>query len=117
MNKGLHEDTIDNGVRILSLATSVNLVVQSTMFLHRNFHKQTWNSPDGKTHSQIGHVLIDRRWHLSILDVRSFRGADCDTDHCLVIAKVTESLAVSIQTSQKFDTKRFNFGKLRDLEV
>jgi hypothetical protein len=24
--------------------------------------------------------LIDRRWHSSVLDVQSFRGADCDTD-------------------------------------
>jgi hypothetical protein len=37
---------------------------------------------------------MDRRWHLSILDVWSFRGADCDTDHYLVVAKVRERLAV-----------------------
>ena len=23
---------------------------------------------------------VDRRWHSSVLDVRSFRGVDCDTD-------------------------------------
>jgi len=44
-------------------------VVKSTMFLHQNTHKHTWMSPDGKTHNQIDHILIDRRWHLSILDV------------------------------------------------
>jgi hypothetical protein len=38
--------------------------------------------------------LIDRRWHSSIPDVQSFRGADCDTDHYLVVAKVRERLAV-----------------------
>ena len=43
---------------------------------------------------QIDHILIDRRWHSNILDVRSFRGADCDTDHYLVVAKVRERLAV-----------------------
>jgi len=54
------------------------------------FYKCTWTSPDGKTHNQIDHMLIDRRWHSSILDLRSFRRADCDTDHCLVVAIVRE---------------------------
>jgi hypothetical protein len=116
-NESLHQDTKDNVVRIVNLITSKNLVVQSTMFLHRNFHKYTWTSPDGKTHNQIDHVLIDRRWNSSLLNVRSFRGDDCDTGHCLVFAKVTERSAVIIRTSQKFDVEGFNFGKLRDLEV
>ena len=64
------------------------------MFPHRNIHIYNWTSPDGKTDNQIDHVLIDRRWHSSVLDVRSFKEADCDTDHYGVIAKVRERLAV-----------------------
>jgi len=90
----LHQDSNDNGVRLVNFATSKTLVVKSTMFPHRNIYKYTWTSPDGKIHNQIDHVLIDRSWHSSVLAVRSFRGADCDTDHHLVIAKVRERLAV-----------------------
>jgi len=79
--KSLHQDSNDHGVRTVNFTTSKNLVVKSTMFLHQNIHKYTWTSPHVKTHNQIDHVLIDRRCHLSVLDVRSFRGADCDTDH------------------------------------
>jgi len=61
--------------------------------------------------------LIDRRWHSSVLDVRSFRGTDCDIDHYLVVAKVRERLAVSKQAAQRFDGERFNLRKLNDLEV
>ncbi len=87
------------------------------MFPHQDIHKYTWTSPDEKTHNQIDHTLIDRRWHSRILDVRSFKGADCDTDHYLVVTKVRERLAVSKQAAQKFDGKRFNLRKLNKLEV
>jgi len=115
--ESLHQDSNDNGVRLVNFAKSQNLVVKSTMFPHQNIHKYTWTSPDGKTHNQIDHVLLDRRWDSSVLDVRSFRGADCDTDHYLVIAKVRERLAVGKQAAQRFDRQRFNLRKLNEPEV
>jgi hypothetical protein len=59
----------DSGFRVGNIATTENVLVKSTMFPHRNIHKCTWTSPEGNTHSQIDHVLIDRRRHSSILDV------------------------------------------------
>ena len=116
-NESLHQDNNDNGVRILNFATPKNLVGKSTLFPHLNIHKYTWTSPDGKTHNQIDHILIDRRWHSSVLDGRSFRGADCDTDHYLVVVEVRERLAVSKQAPQRFDGERFNLRKRNELEV
>jgi len=111
------QDSNDNGVRLVNFATSKILMVKSTMFPHRNNHKYTWTSPDGKAHNQIDHELIGRRWHSSVLDVRSFWGADCDTDHYLVIAKVRERLAAGKQATRRFDRQRFNLTKLNEPEV
>jgi hypothetical protein len=60
---------------------------------------------------------MDRRWLSSILDVRSFRGAEYDTDHYLVFAKVRGRLAVRKQAAQMFDGEIFNLRRLNELEV
>ena len=49
--------------------------------------------------------------------MRSFRGAECDTDHYLVIAKVRERLEVGKQAAQRLDRHKFNLSKLNKLEV
>jgi endonuclease/exonuclease/phosphatase family metal-dependent hydrolase len=51
-----------------------------------------WGNPQ-----QIDNILVDRRRHSNVLDVRSFRAADCDSDHYVVVAKVRERLAVNKQ--------------------
>jgi len=61
--------------------------------------------------------LINSRWHSSVLDVRSFRGAACGTDHCLVVTKFRERVAVSKQAAQRFDGERSNLKKLNELVV
>jgi hypothetical protein len=87
--------------------------IQREQIWHGNVHKYAWISPDGKTLKQIFHILIDRRRHSSILDVRSITVTDCGTDHYLVVAKVRERLALSKQVAQKFDVERFYLRKPR----
>jgi hypothetical protein len=91
-NESLHEISNNNGARVVNFAISKNVTVKSTMLPHHNIHKYIWTSPDGKKHKQIDHILIYRRQPSS-----SFWAADCDTDHCLVVAKFRERLAVSKQ--------------------
>ena len=112
-NETLHQDSKDNDIRIVNNAISEDVVVPPPKHLYVH---NTWNSPYGKK-LQIDHILIDRRWHSSILDVRSFRRVDCDNDHNLVVAKVRERWAVSKQAAQTFDMGRFHPRKLSELEV
>jgi hypothetical protein len=116
VDESLHEIIHDNGIRLVNFAKYKNLRVKSSMFPHRNIHKYTWTSQDGKTHNQIDHILVDRRRHSIVLDVRSFRAADCDTGHYLVVAKVRERLAVNKQRSHKFLMERVSVKKLNEVE-
>ena len=47
----------------------------------------------------------------------NFMGADCDTDHYLVIAKARERLEVCKQVAQRFVRQRFNLRKLNESQV
>jgi hypothetical protein len=75
------------------------------------------SSPNGKAHESMDHILIDRRRHSSIFHVRSFRGADCGSDHYLVVTKVRERLAVSKRMVKKMDVARLNLTQLNEEEV
>jgi hypothetical protein len=73
-------------------------------------------SADEKTHIQIDNILIHRCRHSSVHNVQSFRAADCDAGHYLVVAKIRKRLAVNKQRSQRFNIKRFNLKKLNEVE-
>jgi hypothetical protein len=66
-------------------------------------------------HNQIDHILIDKRRHSNILDIRSFRSEDCDTDYYLVVAKIRERLAVRKRRTHRVHMERFNFKKLNEV--
>jgi hypothetical protein len=109
-NETLHEISSDNEVKIVNVETHENLNGRSTMFPHRNIHKYTWMSPDGSTHNQIYYILIERRSHSNIIDVQSFRAADCGNEQYLVVAKIRERLAVNKQGLHRFHMERFNLN-------
>ncbi|XP_072375240.1 uncharacterized protein [Diabrotica undecimpunctata] len=88
----LHDVTNDNGLRLISIA-SKDLIVGSTCFNHKNIHKATWISPNGHTTNQIDHVIIDRRHFTNLMDVRSYRGANIDSDHFMVRAKLRQIIS------------------------
>jgi hypothetical protein len=77
--ESLHTISNDNGGRLVNFATSKNLTVKSILFAHCNIYKYTWTSTDRKTYNQIDNILIDRRRHSNVLNVQSYKAANCDT--------------------------------------
>ncbi|KAL4154352.1 hypothetical protein QTP88_000231 [Uroleucon formosanum] len=110
-----HSVSNDNGLRLVGFAESKNLIISSTYFPRKNIHKHTWTAPDGKTKSQIDHIIIDKRHRTSIKNVRSYRGADGDTDHFLVIASLSLKLSTIWRKKQQPNTAhKLDRSKLRD---
>lgn len=112
----LHANTSDNGYRLIDFAVARNMVISSTRFQHLDIHKATWLSPDQNTANQIDHVLIDGRHSSSILDVRTIRGANMDSDHYLVAAKVRTRIT-SVKKSTSSTCRKFAIEKLQTTQT
>lgn len=108
----LHQLSNDNGCRLIDLATGRNLRVKSTMFPNKNIHKGTWRSPDGRHVYQIDHVLVNERFNNSIMDVKTIRGADSDSDHFLVAGRLRVKLKRRQEIRREGATGRFDIANL-----
>lgn len=58
-NLSFHKVADDNGLRLINMAVSKDMVVESIWFDHRNIHKITWIYPDRYTTNHIDIILID----------------------------------------------------------
>ena len=112
----LHAVSNDNGQRCLNFAASQGMVVRSTFFPRKDIHKATWKSPDQNTQNQIDHVLIDRRFFSDIINVRTLRSANVDSDHYLVEVRIRSKLSTVHMTKQS-RTPRPNTEQLKNEEV
>ncbi|XP_071652690.1 craniofacial development protein 2-like [Temnothorax longispinosus] len=111
--ESLHAGSNNNGLRVIDFATSRNMVVSSTYFPRKNIHKGTWNSPDGSTCNQIDHVLIEKRGASSVLQVRTHRKANVESDHFLVGVKFRCRMS-SRQTKAHTRCQKFNVDRLKE---
>lgn len=51
-------------------------------------YKHTSTSPGDRVYSQVDHVIVEIIHKSTITNLRSYRGADEDTDHYLVIKDI-----------------------------
>ena len=63
----------------------------------------TWTSPDGQHWNHIDYILCSQRWRSSIQSAKTRPGADCGSDHELLIAKFR------LKLKKGKSTKPFNF--------
>lgn len=81
--ENLHLISNNNGMKVIKFAKSKDLVVSSMFFPRKYIFKHTWISPDAKTKNQIDHVIINKRHKTCMTNVRSYKGADGDSDHTI----------------------------------
>ena len=109
---GLGNNRSDNGERFITFCTAKSMAIATTMFPHKDIHKYTWTSPDGRTRNQIDHIAVNGIFKKSIQDVRAFRGADVGNDHNLVVENIQLMLSRVVTNQGKRTAWRYELSKL-----
>ena len=78
----------ERGEHLLEFATLHNLFICNTRFQQKPIRKWTWESPDGEHKNMIDLIIIQRRWKTSVVNCRTFQGADISSDHSLVLCNI-----------------------------
>ena len=79
-------ETNEAGEQLEDFCLEHKLALANTMFKQHPRRLYTWTSPDGNTRNQIDYISIAHRWKTSLMNCRTYPGADCDTDHQLLVA-------------------------------
>ena len=75
------------GQRLTEFCQENALVIENTLFQQHKRRLYTWTSPDGQDQYQINYILCSQRWRSSMQSAKTRPGADCGSDHELLIAK------------------------------
>src|SRR5574337_782736 len=75
------------GQRLIEFCQENALVITNTLFQKYKRRLYTWTSPDGQHRNRIDYILCRQRWRSSIQSAKTRPGADCGSDHELLIAK------------------------------
>lgn len=84
----------DSGTKFLKFCIDHKPTVLNTCFQDHTRRFCTWTSPGDRWCNQIDYVIINSQWRNS-LNVKTFPGADCGSDHCLLVASFALRLKVT----------------------
>ena len=73
--------------RLTEFCQENTLVIANTLFQKHKTRLYTWISPDGQYPNQVDYILCSQRWRHSNQSAKTRPGADCGSDHELLIAK------------------------------
>ena len=90
------------GQRLLEFCQENALVIATTLFQQHKRRLYTWTSPDGQHQNQIDYILCSQRWRSCRQSAKTRPGADCGSDHELLITKLRLKLKRVGKTGRPF---------------
>ena len=99
------------GQRLIEFCRENALVIANTLFQQQKRRLYTWTSPDGQHRNQIDYNLCSQRWRSSIQSTKTRPGADCGSDHEILITKFRLKLKKVGKTARPF---RYDLNRIPD---
>ena len=90
------------GQRIIEFCQENALVIANTLFQQHKRRLYTQTSPDGQHRNQIDSIPCSQRWRSSRQLTKTRLGADCGSDHELLMAKFRLKLKKVGKTARPF---------------
>ena len=90
------------GQRLIEFCQENALVIANTLLQQHKRRFYTWTSPAGQYQNQTDYILCSQRWRSSIQSAKTRLGADCGSDHELLIAKFRLKLEKVGETTRPF---------------
>ena len=75
------------GQKLIEFCQENALFIANTLFQQHKKRLYTWTLPDGQHQNHIDYILCSQRCRSSIQSAKTRLGADCGSDHELLIAK------------------------------
>ena len=102
-----------NGHLLLETCAEFNLLVTNTIFQLPTRYKTTWMHPRSKNWHQIDYVIVRSRDRQDVKITRAMCGAECWTDHRLLISKWNVAVKPKRRPQGAKPPQRLNVSKLK----
>lgn len=108
------------GERLIEFCVKHNLVIANTWSDQPERRLYTWKAPGDTTskiiRNQIDYILINQRFKNMIKRTKTFPGADCGSDHNLLVSYIELKLKKTIKGAS-MQSQKLDCAKLKDSKV
>ena len=106
-----------NGHLLLRTCSAHDLLITNTVFRLPNRNKTSWMHPRSKHWHLIDYIIVRRRDMKDVQVTKAMCGAECWTDHRLILSKLNMHIHPRRRPQGKKANKRLNISKLEQNSV
>ena len=117
VGRGRHKDIVGSeglgemngrGGKLMEWCEQNDKIIMNTWFTKHPRKLWTWKRPGRITRNQIDYITVNRRFRITVRDIRTHPEADCNSDHNMLVGKIKvklQRLKHHKFTSPKLDLK------------